>query len=60
MPTLTERVDALYGFDILGTYDGETETVDSFDTREEARTMLKEYRVAFGPTWSLRIKRTRK
>jgi len=58
--TFQERLDSLYSFDILGTYDGETETVDTFDTREEARTMLGEYRLAFGPSWSLRIKRTRK
>lgn len=60
MPTFTEKVDSLYTFDILGTYEGETETVDNFETREEARTMLDEYRMAFGPTWSLRIKRNRK
>lgn len=58
--TFQERLDSLYTFDILGTYQGETETVDSFDTREEARTMLGEYRLAYGPTWGLRIKRTRK
>lgn len=54
------NVDNLYAFDILGTYAGETETVDNFETREEARRMLREYRLAFGSTWILRIKRTRR
>ena len=28
---------------------GEIETVDEFETRKEARVMLTEYRMAFGP-----------
>ena len=46
-------------YDIIGTYDGETETVDTFDTRKEARLMLAEYQIAFGPGWFLRIKARR-
>ena len=31
----------------------ETETVDQFETRKEAKEMIKEYRIAYGPEWSL-------
>jgi len=31
----------------------ETETVDEFETRKEAKEMIKEYRLAYGPGWSL-------
>ncbi len=42
---------------IIGTYQGETEEVDSADTKEEAQYLLGEYRLAFGPDWYLRIKK---
>ena len=40
---------------IIGTYQGNTETVDEFDTRPEALVNLQEYRLAFGPQWVLSI-----
>ena len=40
---------------IRGTYAGSTEEVDSFETRTEAIAMLREYRLAFGAGWSLRV-----
>lgn len=45
-------------FKIMGKLPGlETEEIDSADTMKEARYLLKEYRMAFGPEWSLWIKR---
>jgi hypothetical protein len=34
---------------------GRTEEIDSADTEQEAETLLGEYRLAFGPTWTLWI-----
>ena len=42
---------------IIGSYQGNTETVDEFETRQEALAMMKEYRLAFGPSWLLRLSR---
>lgn len=42
---------------IYGTYRGEREEVDSANTHKEALYLLREYRLAFGPEWSLTIKR---
>lgn len=48
-------------FEIRGKYPGcPWETVDAFDTREEALTMLREYRKAFGPEWTLTIRRAKR
>lgn len=35
------------------------EQIDEFDTKEEAESMLKEYRLAFGSGWLLEIKKGR-
>lgn len=32
---------------INGKYQGETETIDEFETRKEARRMIAEYRLAY-------------
>ena len=42
-------------FKIMGTYRGNTELVDEFETRKEAEICLGEYRLAFGLGWSLWI-----
>ena len=45
---------------IVGRYPGcPKEDIDSFDTYKEARKMLQEYRLAFGPEWSLGLKSKR-
>ena len=45
-------------FEIRGKYRGKPwETIDEFDTEEEARKMLLEYEMAFGPDWTLRVRR---
>ena len=39
---------------INGKYqNGETETIDQFETRKEAREMIKEYRMAYGLDYTL-------
>lgn len=44
-------------YDIIGTYDGETEAVEEdIETREEADYLLAEYKLAFGAGWYLRLK----
>jgi len=47
-------------FKIMGKYREETEEVDEFETREEADSMLDEYRLAFGEGWRLWIKKEKK
>jgi hypothetical protein len=42
-------------FIIMGTYQGKTEEIDEFDTRDEAEKMLGEYRMAFGAGYALWI-----
>lgn len=45
-------------YKIRGKYPGEPwEDIDEFDTKEEAQTMLTEYRMAYGPEWRLCIKK---
>ncbi|MHC4229457.1 MAG: hypothetical protein ACYSW0_18660 [Planctomycetota bacterium] len=43
-------------FLIKGSYNGQTETIDEADTREDALYLLGEYRLAFGQGWRLWIK----
>jgi hypothetical protein len=38
---------------INGVYEGNRETIDEFPTRKEARKMLAEYRLSYGPDWVL-------
>lgn len=45
---------------IIGTYQGRREVVDTADTLREAAYLLREYRVAFGPEWVIKIRRPRK
>lgn len=45
-------------YKIYGKYPGEPkEIIDEFDTKEEARAMLTEYRMAYGYEWKLWIGR---
>jgi len=46
-------------YKIIGKYQGTTEEIDSADTREAAETLLVEYRMAFGPNYTLWIKKSR-
>lgn len=43
-------------YQIIGTYQGEKEVIDEFDTRLEAAAMVKEYAMAFGAGWTFRIR----
>ena len=48
-------------FEIRGKYrEKPWETIDEFDTAEEARKMLLEYQMAFGPEWRLTVRRKSK
>ena len=40
---------------INGEYQGRTETIDEAETMKDARYLLQEYRMAFGPEWLLWI-----
>lgn len=42
-------------FIIKGKYNGRTEEIDSTTTESEAETLLGEYRLAYGPVWTLWI-----
>lgn len=45
-------------FKIYGTYKGNRELIDEADTMKEAKYMLGEYRLAFGPEWLITIERS--
>lgn len=45
---------------IIGSSAYGTEEIDETDTLEEAKHLLAEYRLAFGPGWSLRIRPIKK
>ena len=48
-------------YKIYGKYPGQPrEVIDEFDTEAEAKNMLIEYMMIFGPGWSLYIKYTPK
>ncbi len=38
---------------IMGSYQGRTEEVDCADSAQEAKRLLREYRMAFGAGWAL-------
>ncbi len=40
---------------IIGYYEGNSEVVDQADDRAEADFMAAEYRMAFGPTWTIDV-----
>jgi hypothetical protein len=45
---------------ILGRYHGQSEEeIDSADTLDDARYLAREYRLAFGQGWTIRVRRTR-
>lgn len=47
-------------YEIRGKYPGlPWETIDEFETKDEARAMLKEYRLAYGPGWRLTIRKAK-
>lgn len=46
-------------FEIIGTYRGESEVVDTAGTIGEAKVLAAEYRLAFGGLWVIKIKLVR-
>ena len=47
-------------YEIRGKYPGEPwETIDTADSVEEARFLVHEYQMAYGPEWSLCYRRAR-
>jgi hypothetical protein len=42
---------------IMGTYQGRTEEIDTADTAAEARYLVAQYQLAFGPAWVILTKR---
>lgn len=49
----------LYDYNIMGSYQGQKEIVDTFSTMKEAKEMLTEYVLAFGVGWRLWIKKVK-
>lgn len=45
---------------IIGTYQGKTEVLDAYNTMSEAIKMLAEYRLAYGNSWTIDIKKNTK
>lgn len=46
-------------YDIIGTYRGQSEVVDTAETRKEAEYLRGEYQVAYGAGWGVTIRRSR-
>jgi hypothetical protein len=46
-------------YEIRGSYRGRKVTVDSADGKREAIRLLNEYRLAFGPSWRLWLRKVR-
>ena len=42
-------------FVIIGTYHGKSEEIDSVETKSYAEYLLREYSMAYGKDWALRI-----
>lgn len=40
-------------YEIIGIYRGEKETIDSAETKTDADYLVSEYRLAFGPAWTI-------
>lgn len=40
-------------YEIIGVYRGTTEVIDETDDKAEAKRLVGEYRMAFGPEWSI-------
>lgn len=43
-------------FEIIGTYRGESEVIDTAKTLKEAEFLVAEYRLAFGGSWVVKIR----
>jgi hypothetical protein len=41
------------GWSILGAYQGTKEVIDHADTYAEAKHLVREYRLAYGPEWTI-------
>lgn len=47
-------------FEIRGKYPGEAwETIDTADTEQDARYLVREYKMAYGPEWRITCRRAR-
>ena len=43
-------------YEIIGIYKGNKEVIDTAETKQEARALAGEYRMAFGSEWIINIK----
>ena len=46
-------------YQIIGTYQGTSEVIDTTDTYKQACKLVIEYRLAYGSDWKIGIKRVR-
>lgn len=47
-------------YEIIGRYQGESEVIDTADTKQEAEYLVGEYRLAYGAGWSISYRKARK
>ena len=47
-------------YEIVGTYRGEKEVIDETDSISDARYLVGEYRLAFGPEWIINWRKAKK
>ena len=43
----------------MGKYEGQTEVIDTAETKDEARYLWQEYKMAYGSEWKLWIEKAR-
>jgi hypothetical protein len=47
-------------YSIIGVWQGcMPEELDTAETKQEAMKLVREYRMAFGPTWTIKIKQNK-
>jgi hypothetical protein len=46
-------------YEIIGTYRGQKEVLDTAEDRKEAQYLRQEYQLAFGSEWNISIKRSK-
>ncbi len=44
---------------IYGTYRGETEEIDTAETKTKANYLVGEYQMAYGPEWTIIVRKVR-
>jgi len=47
----------MFEYEIVGEYQGQSEVLDTADTQIKAKWLAHEYKIAFGNSWTITIRR---